>query len=155
MRIVKLFVACAAAAVALCGCTKEEYYGSQMFSRDYVVTPSQWQRNEGANNPGSENYLWADLQNTDITQAVVDGGAVQAFIYNIYDSYNNLGAWNTLPYVYPLEVYENGTDLVIVPENIRFEWERGKVTLIIQDLDGFDPENMVSTINVRVCVTSL
>ena len=40
-----------------------------------------------------------------------------------------------------------------VPENLRFEWEQGKVTFIIQDLDGFDPENMVSTITVKVSVT--
>jgi hypothetical protein len=29
--------------------------------------------------------------------------------------------------------------MVIVPENLRFEWVLGKVTFIIQDLDGYDP----------------
>ena len=87
----------------------------------------------------------------------MNNGTVQAFVYNVYDQQNNLGAWNTLPFVYPLEVYvpneQGGTNLVIVPENLRFEWEQGKVTFIIQDLDGFDPENMISTITVKVSVT--
>ena len=38
-------------------------------------------------------------------------------------------------------------------ENLRFEWEKGQVTFIIQDLDGYDPEDMISTISFKVCVT--
>lgn len=142
------------------GCTKEYItYGSQVRTHEYEITPSQWMRNEGANLPGGDNYLYAEFANADITADVMNGnGTVQAFVYNIYNAAENLGSWNTLPFVYPLEVvfYNAETrqnEMDIVPENMRFEWESGKVTFIIQNLDGFDPEDMVSTIHVKVSVT--
>ena len=155
MKVFKLFIPLMAAAAFLCSCTKEyNTYGSKMLVREHSITPAQWQRNEGANLPGSDNYLYADLRNDDITQDVLDAGAVQAFVWNIYDVQNNLGAWNTLPYVIPIEVItttDGVSETVIVTENLRFEWEKGKVTLVLQDLDGYDPENMATTITVRVC----
>lgn len=142
------------------GCTKEYLTvvnGVDVYTHEYTITPSQWTRNEGNNLPGAYNYLYASFENADITPAVMSNGTVQAYVYNVYDSQNNLGAWNTLPFVYPLEVYvpleEGGTELIIVPENLRFEWEEGKVTFIIHDLDGYDPEDMISTIHIKVCVT--
>ncbi|MBQ9311289.1 MAG: hypothetical protein IJ222_10590 [Bacteroidales bacterium] len=158
MKAFKFIVPLMAAALLACGCTKEyNTYGSKMLVRDYNVVPAQWQRNMGDNEQDAFNYLYVDLKNEDITQDVVDAGAVQAFVWNIYDSFNNLGAWNTLPYVIPIEIIQTdgggNTTTAIVAENMRFEWEKGKVTLVIQDLDGFDPEDMVSTVSVRVCTT--
>ena len=158
MKLFKLFLPMLTVAALATGCTKEYYtIGSQVYTHEYTITPAQWTRNQGPNTPGADNYLYASFQNADITADVMNNGTVQAFVYNVYDRQNNLGAWNTLPFVYPLEVYvpnnEGGTDLVIVAENLRFEWEQGKVTFIIQDLDGFDPENMISTITVKVSVT--
>ena len=139
------------------GCTKEYYtYGAQVYTHQYTIIPAQWVRNQGPI-PGADNYLYASFENADITPDVMENGTVQAYVYNTYDLQNNLGAWNTLPFVYPLEVYvpndNGGSDLIIVPENLRFEWEEGKVTFIIQDLDGYNPEAMISTISVKVCVT--
>jgi len=147
-----------AVAALASGCTKEYYtIGAEVYTHQYSITPSQWTRNQGANLPGADNYLYASFQNADITADVMENGTVQAYVYNTYDVQHNLGAWNTLPFIYPLEVYvpdgDGGQEMVIVPENLRFEWEQGKVTFIIQDLDGYDPENMVSTITVKVCVT--
>lgn len=166
MKLFKLFLPMLTIAAMATGCTKEyytlEYYtdsssGVNIYTHQYTITPAQWNRNQGPNNPGADNYLYASFNNADITADVMENGAVQAFVYNVYDVQNNLGAWNTLPFVFPLEVYvtndEGGTDMVVIPENLRFEWEEGKVTFIIQDLDGVDPENMVSSIAVKVCVT--
>lgn len=158
MKLFKLFLPMLAVAALASGCTKEYYtFGAEVYTHQYSITPAQWTRNQGANLPGADNYLYASFQNADITADVMENGTVQAYVYNTYDVQNNLGAWNTLPFIYPLEVYvpngDGGQEMVIVPENLRFEWEQGKVTFIIQDLDGYDPENMVSTITVKVCVT--
>ena len=61
------------------------------------------------------------------------------------------GAWNLLPYVYPLEMNDNG-NLTIIPETIRCEWEEGKITFVIQDLDGYAPLNVNETLLMRVSV---
>jgi len=158
MKLFKLFLPMLAVAALASGCTKEYYtIGAEVYTHQYSITPAQWTRNQGANLPGADNYLYASFENADITPDVMETGTVQAYVYNTYDAQHNLGAWNTLPFVYPLEVYvpdgDGGQEMVIVPENLRFEWEQGKVTFIIQDLDGYDPENMVSTISVKVCVT--
>ena len=146
------------------GCTKEYYstivenhYGATVKTKEYTIAPGEWRRNEGSNLPGSQNYLWCTKNNADITDSVMAFGTVQAFVYSVYDVTNNLGAWNTLPFVYPLEVWTTNDAgervMVIVPENLRFEWEKGKVTFVIQDLDGFDPEDMDKPISFKVCVT--
>lgn len=158
MKRLKLIPLLAIACLALSGCTKEYItYGSQTFTHEYTVTPSQWDRYEGANLPGGENYLYAVFNNSDITPDVLHHGTVHADVYLVYDIQNNLGSWNPLPYVYPLEVYQTNQttgqqELIIVPENIRFEWEQGKVTFIIQDLDGYDPLDLISTLTIRVSV---
>ena len=78
-------------------------------------------------------------------------------MWHIYDVSQNLGAWNTLPFVYPLEVYitdeQGNTHLEIEPENLRFEWEKGAVTFIIQELDGYDPMRLNQTLSFKVCVS--
>ena len=76
----------------------------------------------------------------------------------VYDMQNQLGAWNTLPFIFPLElnVYDQHgifDHTEIIPENIRFEWEKGMVTFIIQDLNGIDPANIANPYTFKVCVT--
>lgn len=158
MKLIKLFLPMVVLTVLATGCKKEYItYGTEVYTHEYKVTPAQWTRNTGNNLPGGNNYLYASFQNADIDAGVMENGTVNAYVYNVYDVANNLGAWNTLPFVFPLEVTEDdGTGnprLVIVPENIRFEWELGKVTFIIQDLDGYDPEDMNMTINFKVSVS--
>lgn len=156
MKLKKLILPLFALLMLATGCTKE-YYGSQIETYQFNITPSEWQRNEGQNLPGANNYLYCTKNISGIDNEVFNRGTVQAYCWNVYDQQHNLGAWNTLPFVYPLEILVTEDDgslsRIIVPENLRFEWEKGQVTFIIQDLDGYDPEAMVSTISVKVCVT--
>ena len=41
---------------------------------------------------------------------------------------------------------------IIVGESIRMEWVKGMVTFVIQDLDGYDPEDMITSVTIRVTV---
>ena len=97
------------------------------------------------------------LEHSGYSVDVVDNGTVQAFIYTIYDVAKNLGSWNPLPYLYPLEIKttdEGGKEeILIAPENTRFEYNEGTVTFIIQDLDGYDPEDITNSMSIKVCVT--
>lgn len=156
MKIKKLFIAL----MVLIGtsittsCVKETVVaGAQVYSYEYTIYPNQWIRNIGTNNPGYNNYLYASFENAYITSDVMAYGTVQAYVWNVYDYSTNSGAWNTLPYVIPIEIFDSHGGLVVVPENLRFEWELGKVTFIIQDLNGIDPEDMTNPITVKVCVT--
>ena len=159
MKLLKLFIPALAILALAQGCTKEyitNYNGAQVYARDYTIKPNDWLRNQGTNELSSDNYFYADFENKDITQNVVDNGTVQAFIYAIYDVNNNLGSWNPLPFVYPLEIKttEDGNEKIeIVAENTRFEYNVGKVTFIIQDLDGIDPEAITNSMSIKVCVT--
>lgn len=152
MKLSKLILPMLAVLMLATGCRK-----AQIETYQFNITPAEWQRNEGDNLPGAFNYLYCTKDLPAIDRNVFGNGTVQAYAWNVYDTQHNLGSWNTLPFVYPLEVYVTdefgNTNMVIVPENPRFEWEEGKVTFVIQDLDGFDPENMVSTISIKVCIT--
>ena len=151
MKKLKLIPLLFAVVLFFTGCTKEYVtFASQTVSYEYTIVPANWERNQGPNEPGGDNYLYATFRNTDINENVMRNGMVTADIYLIYDTQHNVGAWNPLPYVYPLEM----SDGTILPENIRFEWEQGKVTFIIQDLYGNDPADLNSTLNIRVNVTS-
>lgn len=155
MKLFKFIIGALAASMLIQGCTRE-YYGSNVYTRFYPVTPSDWQKNEGPTVPGAYNYFYAQFENPDITDAVIERGTVQAYIYAIYDFSKNLGSWNPLPYVYPYEaIIEEGgtTSTVVIPENTRFEFEPGIVTFIIQDLDGHDPEELTNTMTIKVSVT--
>lgn len=160
MKFKHIILPIMAAFLLFTGCTKQEnFYGAQIETYRFNINPAEWQRNEGALNPGANNYLYCTKEISGIDANVFNYGTVQAYVWNVYDGQNNLGAWNTLPFVYPLEVYVNndqgGQDLVIVPENLRFEWEEGKVTFIIQDLDGYDPIALGDgqTLSFKVCVS--
>lgn len=158
MKLRKLFLPMLVMMLLATGCTKE-YFGSQILTYQFNVNPAEWNRNQGPYNPGAGNYLYCEKSIPAIDKDVFLNGTVQMYCWNVYDTQNNLGAWNTLPFVYPLEVtvtnQEGEQETIIVPENLRFEWELGKVTIVIQDLDGYDPESMAlaGPISFKVCVT--
>ena len=152
MKLFKLFIPILAAVTLLSSCNRE-YYGSSIYTRYYTVTPSDWQRNTGENNPGTYNYLYAEFENPDITNDVVAAGTVQAYVYVIYNKDKNLGSWNPLPYLYPLEILKADNTIEIAPENLRLEFEPGVITFVIQDLDGFDPEQITNSMTIKVCVS--
>jgi hypothetical protein len=158
MKMKRMFLPMMALFMMLSGCTKEYItLGSQIETYRFNITPSQWKVVEGENLPGSNNYLYCTVDVPAITNEVFDYGTVEAYVWNIYDVSQNLGAWNTLPFVYPLEVYitdeQGNTHLEIEPENLRFEWEKGAVTFIIQELDGYDPMRLNQTLSFKVCVS--
>ena len=68
-----------------------------------------------------------------LTDHVVYDGNVNVYVYDN-------GRQNPLPYVYPLGfvTYSDGsTDFAV--ENLRFDFEVGRVTIIMQDMDGAIP----------------
>lgn len=160
MKMNRIILPLVAMVLLATGCTKEYVtytYGAQVENFRFNINPGEWEYNEGANLPGAENYFYCTVDVPAITDEVFDHGTVQAYVWNVYNVDYNLGAWNTLPFVYPLEVYvtneEGEQELVMVPENLRFEWEKGKVTFVIQDLDGYDPVRLNSPLSFKVCVT--
>lgn len=161
MKLLKLFFPALAILALAQGCTKEyitNYNGAKVYARDYTVTPQDWTYNyaDGNEVARDDNYLWAEFDNPDITQNVVDNGTVQAFIYT---EVGDIKTWNPLPFVYPLHIVKTdkttGTviDDYIIGENTRFDYNVGKVTFIIQDLDGINPEEIVNSMSIKVCVT--
>ena len=154
MRYLKLFIAAVVAFTLFQGCTKEYYtQGCAVYVKDYNVYPKDWNKNEGTELPGSDNYFYATFENNYIDKEVIAVGTVHAYIYAIYDAGNNLGSWNPLPFVYPVQYVDTEGNKSLVPENIRFEYEEGKVTFVLQDLDGFDAEAITNSMSIRVCVT--
>jgi hypothetical protein len=157
MKLFKLIIPALAVLALASSCTKEyNTYGVNIYSRYYTVTPSDWKRDSGDLEPGAYNYLYAEFENPDITNDVISAGTVQAYVYVIYNTDKNLGSWNPLPYVYPLEITttdDSGTSTVVAPENLRFEFEPGIVTFIIQDLDGYDPTDITNSMSIKVSVT--
>ena len=158
MKLKRFFLPMMVMLLLLSGCKKEYVsvtYGSQVETYRVNVTPSQWKEATGYQ-PGSNNYWFCTLSIPAIDDEVFKNGTVQAYVWNVYDVSQNLGAWNLLPFVYPLEVYlpndQGGQDLVMVPENMRFEWEKGAVTLIVHDLDGYRPVEIAETLSFRISV---
>lgn len=123
--------------------TEEHYHvtnvnGSTFINYEYTVNANNWVTQDGLN------YYYASFQNQDITQYVENNGAVVAYVWE--DE-----RWNQLPYVFP---YYSASEDATWGENIRFDWKKGEVTFIIQDLDGGLPEGManVPTMYFKVCV---
>ena len=133
--------------------TKTEYvYESNVVTRDYKITPSQWNKDTGAEPP----FFWVSLDNPDITADVAKGkGAVVGYVWAEYGK--GEGAWNPLPYVYPYFYYEEEVDGQLVtyyfPETVRMDWDKGVVTFILQDIvDDYVPEDIEQDRLFRVAV---
>ncbi|MBQ0016709.1 MAG: hypothetical protein KBT04_06970 [Bacteroidales bacterium] len=141
------------------GCTKEHEAPARRITEsssltvvNITVPGTQW--TEGVRPNVDATYYYANYDVPAITQEVIDNGFVVAYIYNIYDNRNQLGSWNELPYVYPYIFYNQETgERYSVGENIRFEWELGKVTFVVEDIDGLLPDALVDTeFDFKVCV---
>ena len=79
------------------------------------------------------NYVYCPVDWDVLSDHVVYDGNVSVYVYEN-------GRQNPLPYVYPVNVtYDDGTTGVI-GENLRFDLEVGRLTIIMQDLDGYKPE---------------
>lgn len=148
MKKISLISILSAMLLLMVGCTKEyitheHYYqtivdGSTLLNYEYIVNPNDWVTEDGVG------YYYASFNNQDITQAVEDNGAVVAYVWSD-------GRWNLLPYVFP---YYSAAEDATWGENIRFDWKKGEVTFIIQDLDGGLPEGMenIGQMIFKVCI---
>lgn len=119
-------------------CSKDVTY-----TYDYVVNPGHWVTNANVN------YYYASFQNADITPEVMEHGIVVAYVWD-----ENSKSWNQLPYILPITYNFSDGSSATVPENLRFDWNTGVVTFILQDLDGVLPEGMadIPSYNIRVSV---
>lgn len=120
--------------------THEHYeYGSKVYTREYNIKKEDWQVGDFED---GRVYLYAVCDNPDITENVMNNGAVIGYYWLTYNPTENLSSWNLMPYVYPY-IYENDNkEKVIVGENFRLEYETGTVTFVVEDLDGVQPDDM-------------
>ncbi|MBP9990336.1 MAG: membrane lipoprotein lipid attachment site-containing protein [Bacteroidales bacterium] len=120
------------------GCRKDPdiinyYTGSEVRTAYYTVHDNQWMSNG--------DFYFVDCENPDITRAVLENGAVVACVWNADN-------WYDLPYVYPMETSAG----VVVPENVRFQYREGMVTIVMQDMDGYLPDEVYGDMTFKVSV---
>ncbi|MBR4350190.1 MAG: hypothetical protein IKP99_05650 [Bacteroidales bacterium] len=126
-----------------------EYYGSKVYTREYTIVKEDWKSAEYAD---GRKYLYAEFDNPDVTENVMETGAVLGYFWFTYDAKTNSSSWNLLPYVYPY-LYENDQkETAVVGENIRLEYETGRVSFIVEDLDGILPDEMGDELYFKVVV---
>lgn len=85
------------------------------------------------------NYMYVTFDWDAITSDVLNYGTVDAYVYEN-------GRQCPLPYAYPMGqvTYDDGTVDYLV-EQLRYDIEPGKITFIMQDLDGNLPEDLANT----------
>lgn len=108
----------------------------------FTVNPGDWQRMVADVVDGDEyGYAYAECAFPELTQNVIDGGAVMVYYIDA------AGFDNQLPYLLPY--YDNGNGPYF--ENIRYDLQPGCITFIVQQND-----NIVLTPSVKmafkVCV---
>lgn len=124
-------------------------YGSNVYTREYVIRGNEWQ--VGYYDDGRK-YLYAICDNPDITENVMETGAVLGYFWFTYKAETNSSSWNLLPYVYPYLYTNDAGETVAVGENIRFEYETGTVTFVVEDLDNFQPDDMGDETTFKIVV---
>lgn len=130
----------------------EEYYnveGAKVYSYEYTIRPNEWQT--GDNGTG-RNYLYVECPNTDITENVMNNGAVLAYVWLIYNNNTGDASWNLMPYVYPYSYTNAESNTAWVGENIRYEYENERITFLIEDLDGVLPDEMTDDMIFKVVI---
>lgn len=110
-------------------CTKEVYIESSGTRvAEVTVKYDDWVTDDN-----EVNYVYCPVDWEVLSEHVIYDGNVNVYVYED-------GRQNPLPYVYPMDVtYDDGTSDV-VGENLRFDLEEGRITLIMQDLDGWKPQ---------------
>lgn len=123
----KIFIPVIAASLLLSGCTFHEHYdtyevvqqGTDMFV-DYIEAKgNDWILSGTEGQPGC--YVYQEFRFDEITQNVLDKGAVLVYLIDAD------GRDNILPYVFPVD---NGYELIM--QNIRFDVEKGILTIVIE-----------------------
>lgn len=145
----KMIIPLFAATLLLCSCgdvyrTYETYEvvrpGVEMFT-DYIDARGEdWITSGTAGQPGC--YVFQEFKFPEITNAVLDKGAVLVYLVDI-DNRDNI-----LPYVYPVR-NESGQKIM---QNIRYDVEKGLLTLIVEwgDFRRYSVEDF----KFKVCILS-
>jgi len=115
--------------------------GVDIFHTYIDVNAGDWKASGRAGAPGY--YIYQEFDFKEITNKVLREGAVLVYLVD-GDNRDNM-----LPYVFP---FDNGRNIVM--ENIRFEAEKGILTLVIewQDFDAY--VNDLSDMRFKVCILS-
>lgn len=104
-----------------------------------TIYRNQW------NDDGSD-YLWKTFDWDAITPEVLAYGTVTGYVYD--------GARQCpLPHILPISYQLTSGGIEFVPENLRFDMEPGKITFIMQDLDGGMPYDIQTDLTFRVVAT--
>lgn len=129
----KIIVTMLAAVTMAFGLTSCEH--QTMRSVEVTIQPSDWVTSSQVS------YYFATVNWDELDRDVIDYGTVNAYLIQN-------GRQNLLPLVTPITYYNvdgiAGND-VTVAENIRFDMEYGRITFIIEDMDGYLPGDMEST----------
>ena len=106
-------------------------------TEEVTVSARDWQE--------ADNYYFATYDCSSLTKDVDSYGAVIVYYYD------DQGRWNMLPYTTPY--YSSDQDDTWA-ENLRFDWELGKITFILQDLDGGLPEyiDQMPDMYFKICI---
>ena len=129
-KIIVTMIAAVAMAFGLTSCEHQT-----MRTVEVTIQPSDWVTNSQVN------YYFATVRWDELDGDVIDYGTVNAYLIQN-------GRQNLLPLVTPITYYNvdniPGNDITVA-ENIRFDIEYGRITFIIEDMDGFLPGDMEST----------
>ena len=128
-KILLSLLVAAAMGLTATSCTKEVYIESSGTRvAEVTVKYDDWEQDDP-----NVNYVYCTVDWDVLSEHVIYDGNVNVYVYED-------GRQNPLPYVYPIPVdYDDGTTGV-VGENLRFDMEEGRITLIMQDLDGYKPQ---------------
>ena len=159
MKALKFSILALVAALLATACKKEyiteEYYNyySEVNTKNYDIKANQWNFAED----GNRQYLYVTVDEPDITEKVLEKGAVLGYVSWQYNTDNGQqSSWNLMPYVYPFsyntETESGEASVGYVGENFRMEYELGTITFVIEDLDGIKPEDMVDPISFKVVI---
>jgi len=110
-----------------------------LISTSYLVDvpANSWRLNDNSDGV----YFWSAWNMPALTQEVLDRGVVLAYFWD--------GAHdNMLPYIRPY-MEQDGYQYF---ENIRFDYERGKITFIIEPNDFVEPYPITRAMNFKVVV---
>ena len=124
----------------LCGCSYDTYELGTDMTVTYVTAYKQdWISEE--TEIGYD--LYQSFQIKDITQDVINNGAVLVYLVDEKKDRDNM-----LPFVFPVRVA--GTQDIIL-QNIRFDVEKGWLSIVIEWADGLDSE-VADDYKFKVCV---
>ena len=129
-KILLSLLVAAAMGLTATSCTKEVYIESSGTRvAEVTVKYDDWEQDDP-----NVNYVYCTVDWDVLSEHVIYDGNVNVYVYEN-------GHQCPLPYVYPMGfvTYTDGTTDFLV-ENLRFNVETGRVTIIMQDMDESVPD---------------